>query len=69
MIDGVRELSGSRGEGRLTLQMESLAQVPDVLERLRAAGVTVLDFSLHSPNLADAFLALTGRRLRDPGAT
>jgi ABC-2 type transport system ATP-binding protein len=68
MIDGVRELPGSRGEGHLTLQMASLSQVPEVIERVRAAGVTVLDFSLHSPNLADAFRALTGRRLRDPGA-
>jgi len=64
-IDGVREIPGAHGEGRLTLEMESLALVTVVLERLRMAGVIVLDFSLHSPNLADAFLALTGRRLRE----
>jgi hypothetical protein len=48
--------------------MESLAQMPAVLEALRAAGVTVLDFSLHSPNLADAFLLLTGRSLHERAA-
>jgi ABC-2 type transport system ATP-binding protein len=67
-IEGVRERPGSRREGRLELEMESLAQVTVVLERVNAAGVPVLDFRLHSPNLADAFLALTGRRLRDGGA-
>ena len=45
--------------------MKSLTQVPDVLERLRASNINVLDFSVHSPNLADAFIALTGRTLRD----
>jgi ribosomal silencing factor RsfS len=45
--------------------MKSLAQVPEILQQLRAANVNVLDFSVHSPNLADAFIALTGRSLRD----
>ena len=67
-IEGVHELPGSRGEGRLALEMESLSQVPLVLERLRAAGIAVLDFSLHSPNLADAFLALTGQSLGEAAA-
>ena len=67
-IEGVRELPGLRREGRLALEMESLAQVTLVLERLHAAGVAVLDFSLHSPNLADAFLALTGQSLGEAAA-
>ena len=45
--------------------MKSLAQVPEVLQQLRASNINVLDFSVHSPNLADAFIALTGRNLRD----
>ena len=45
--------------------MKSLAQVPEVLQHLRALEVKVIDFSVHSPNLADAFIALTGRSLRD----
>jgi len=64
-IDGVREVPEAHQDGRLVLEVESLAEIPIVLERLRAAGVVVVDFSLHSPNLADAFVALTGRRLRD----
>jgi hypothetical protein len=27
--------------------------------------VNVVDFNLHSPNLSDAFIALTGHTLRD----
>jgi hypothetical protein len=41
------------------------AQVPEVLQQLRASNIGVRDFSVHSPNLADAFIALTGRSLRD----
>jgi ABC-2 type transport system ATP-binding protein len=64
-LAGVREVDSESGEGRLALEMSSLAQTPEVLARLRAANVNVLDFSVHSPNLADAFIALTGRTLRD----
>jgi linearmycin/streptolysin S transport system ATP-binding protein len=67
-IRGVRELARAGSEGRLVLEMESLALVTAVLESLTAAGVTVLDFSLHSPNLADAFLLLTGRSLHERAA-
>jgi len=45
--------------------MKSLAQVAEVLQGLRTLDVNVIDFSLHSPNLSDAFIALTGRTLRD----
>jgi ABC-2 type transport system ATP-binding protein len=67
-LDGVREVGESRGEGRLTLEMASLAQAAPLLEHVQAAGVAVLDFSLHSPNLADAFVALTGRSLGESAA-
>jgi len=63
-LNGVEEIApGSAGQ--LALEMNTLAQVPEVLGRLRAANVNVIDFSVHSPNLADAFLALTGHNLRD----
>jgi ABC-2 type transport system ATP-binding protein len=62
---GVSEVAQSGGAGTVTLEMTSLAQVSGILEQLRAAGVQVLDFSLHSPNLSDAFITLTGRSLRD----
>jgi ABC-2 type transport system ATP-binding protein len=61
----VHQVAQSGGEGRLALEMKSLAQVPQVLQQLRASNINVLDFSVHSPNLADAFIALTGRSLRD----
>jgi len=64
-LAGVHEIAGAGGEGRLALEMKSLAQVPEVLQQLRASNINVLDFSVHSPNLADAFIALTGRSLRD----
>jgi hypothetical protein len=45
--------------------MNSLAQVAEVLHGLRTLDVNVIDFNLHSPNLSDAFIALTGHTLRD----
>lgn len=64
-LDGVHEIPASGGEGKLALEMTSLAQVNEVLQYLKDSGVHVIDFSLHSPNLSDAFIALTGRTLRD----
>jgi ABC-2 type transport system ATP-binding protein len=64
-LTGVREVGARRIEGKATLEMVSLAQVGEVLHGLRILDVNVIDFNLHSPNLADAFIALTGRTLRD----
>jgi ABC-2 type transport system ATP-binding protein len=63
-LTGVKEIVPA-GAGQLALEMTTLAQVPEVLARLRTANVNVIDFSVHSPNLADAFIALTGHNLRD----
>jgi len=61
----VREIGAAGIEGRATLEMNSLGQFAEVLQRLGSLGVNVIDFSLHSPNLSDAFISLTGRELRD----
>ena len=58
-------LPGANGSGKVALQLESFELVNPVLERARAAGAQVLEFNVHSPNLSDAFIALTGRFLRD----
>jgi hypothetical protein len=36
-----------------------------LLERAHNAGGQPLEFAVHSPNLSDAFIALTGHALRD----
>jgi ABC-2 type transport system ATP-binding protein len=64
-LTDVHEIAESSAPGRLALEMKSVAQVPEILQLLRAANLSVLDFNVHSPNLADAFIALTGRNLRD----
>ena len=64
-LAGVREIGTTRSEGKAVLEMDGLAQVGEVLQGLRALEVNVVDFSLHSPNLSDAFIALTGHTLRD----
>ena len=64
-LGGVREIGASGCAGKATLEMRSLTQVAEVLQGLRTLDVNVIDFSLHSPNLSDAFIALTGRTLRD----
>jgi linearmycin/streptolysin S transport system ATP-binding protein len=66
-VAGVREIERASGGGAITLEMASLAQASDVLALVPTYGARVLEFSLHSSNLADAFIALTGRSLRDSG--
>ncbi|HKV54588.1 MAG TPA: ABC transporter ATP-binding protein [Candidatus Binataceae bacterium] len=65
-MPGLIELSPLSDDVRRTFQLANLAQVGEVLDKARAAGAQVLEFSVHSPNLSDAFMALTGRALRDP---
>jgi ABC-2 type transport system ATP-binding protein len=62
---GIRLLPTGPGNGRISFELPSHAEIGGVLDRLRAAGACVLDFSLHTTNLADAFVALTGRSLQD----
>ncbi len=62
---GIRELPQAAAE-RVSLELTTPVQVSDVLERARTCGGRVLEFSVHSPNLSDAFIALTGHALRDP---
>lgn len=64
---GVRLLPGTSTDGRLSFELAAHAEVGGVLERLRTAGARILDLGMRSPNLADAFVALTGRGL-DEGA-
>jgi ABC-2 type transport system ATP-binding protein len=64
-LAGVREIGTTVSEGKAILEMNSFAHVAEVLHGLRTLDVNVVDFNLHSPNLSDAFIALTGHTLRD----
>ncbi len=64
-LAGVREVGTTVSEGKAILEMNSFAQIAEVLDGLRTLDVNVVDFNLHSPNLSDAFIALTGHTLRD----
>lgn len=64
-LSGAREIGTTGTEGKATLEMGNLAQVAQVLHGLRSIDVNVVDFNVHSPNLSDAFIALTGHTLRD----
>ncbi|MGC1342316.1 MAG: ABC transporter ATP-binding protein [Candidatus Binataceae bacterium] len=66
-IEGVKELARARIDGKIDLELASVAQVSEILERIRATGGRVIEFSVHSPNLSDAFIALTGHALREDG--
>ncbi len=67
-LPGITKIAGANGNGKVALQLESFALVNPILERAREAGAEILEFSVHSPNLSDAFITLTGRALRDPVA-
>jgi ABC-2 type transport system ATP-binding protein len=56
------------GDGLIGLELASHTLAGEVLHCVRAAGAHVIDFTLRSPNLADAFIALTGRSLGDAPA-
>jgi ABC-2 type transport system ATP-binding protein len=60
----VNSVAGAE-RNKVELKLDNLAQVSEVLEQARVAGGRVLEFSVHSPNLSDAFMTLTGRALRD----
>jgi ABC-2 type transport system ATP-binding protein len=68
-----RVLDGSRRDDEaLTLQVPGDGGVPalrTLLDRLDRAGVEVDDLSIHTPDLDDVFLALTGQPDRQPDAT
>jgi ABC-2 type transport system ATP-binding protein len=67
-LAGVRELASEPVNHKVMLQFANFAQVSELLERARARSADVLEFSIHSPNLSDAFMGLTGHALRDPVA-
>jgi oleandomycin transport system ATP-binding protein len=53
------------GRGSVTIQVDSDDVLPDVVARLRAAGITVDELSLHLPSLDEVFFTLTGLRSGD----
>jgi oleandomycin transport system ATP-binding protein len=52
----------SDGRGALTVPVTGDEVLPDVLSRLREAGIAVEEFSLHLPSLDEVFFTLTGTR-------
>jgi oleandomycin transport system ATP-binding protein len=53
------------GRGTLTVRVDGDDVLPDVVARLRAAGISVEEFSLHLPSLDEVFFTLTGTRAHD----
>jgi oleandomycin transport system ATP-binding protein len=53
------------GRGTVTVRVDSDGVLPDVVARLRAAGIAVEEFSLHLPSLDEVFFTLTGTRSHD----
>jgi ABC-2 type transport system ATP-binding protein len=56
----------SEDEGVLTLTMTAASQhLPTIFEAISAAGGSIIETSLRSPNLETLFLLLTGKELRE----
>ncbi|MGD0560160.1 MAG: ATP-binding cassette domain-containing protein [Streptosporangiaceae bacterium] len=53
------------GRGTVTIKVDGDEVLPDVVARLRAAGITVDELSLHLPSLDEVFFTLTGTRSGD----
>lgn len=59
-------LAWDASQKRYACSVESLAdQLPQWISRVEQAGGTIEDLEVHTPNLHDVFLHLTGRELRD----
>jgi oleandomycin transport system ATP-binding protein len=56
------------GRGSVTIQVDSDEVLPDVVARLRAAGIAVDELSLHLPSLDEVFFTLTETRSGDSRA-
>ena len=65
LLAGVAGHTEPDGRGSVTIRVDSDDVLPDVVARLRAAGITVDEFSLHLPSLDEVFFTLTGTRSRD----
>jgi len=64
-LPGVKDLAPAIDATRIALELTNLGQVGELLECAHQAGGQRLEFVVHSPNLSDAFIALTGHALRD----
>ncbi|HEY6496040.1 MAG TPA: ATP-binding cassette domain-containing protein [Trebonia sp.] len=66
VLGGVAGIDGrapeTDGRGTVTVGVDGDDVLPDVVARLRAAGITVEEFSLHLPSLDEVFFTLTGTR-------
>jgi oleandomycin transport system ATP-binding protein len=69
LLDVLRGISGhapeADGRGTATVRVDGDDVLPDVVARLRAAGIAVDEFSLHLPSLDEVFFSLTGTRTHD----
>ena len=65
-VAGAHEIAREGDNGvKVSLTLVSVEQAPEILRMAERDGGQVVEFLLHRPNLQDAFLALTGRALRD----
>ena len=66
LVTVLSEISGGTperdGRGTVTIRVDGDEVLPDVVARLRAAGITVDELSLHLPSLDEVFFTLTGTR-------
>jgi len=69
VLAGISSVDGrppeTDGRGSVTVQVDSDEVLPDVVARLRAAGIAVDELSLHLPSLDEVFFTLTGTRSGD----
>jgi oleandomycin transport system ATP-binding protein len=72
VLAGISSVDGrppeTDGRGSVTVQVDSDEVLPDVVARLRAAGIAVDELSLHLPSLDEVFFTLTGTRSGDSRA-
>jgi ABC-2 type transport system ATP-binding protein len=66
-VSAVNNLVTNPASDCVTLALANPADTGRVFERANTSGGEVIEFTVHAPNLSDAFITLTGHALRDGG--
>jgi hypothetical protein len=54
--------ANARQKGRVELQLDDLARVPDLVDRLAGEGVRLMRVEPHQPSLEDLYFAVRAER-------
>ena len=67
-IEEIRSITESPRGLSITISADGSHCLPQIIERVRSAGIGISNVNLKKPTMDDVFIHYTGRELRDTGA-